>query len=645
MELTLEQKRAIAVANARKRSQQQSADTSGVEDLAYGEAPEGMVYDPNTGSYTNRELMANNMRPSAAEAAVAGGAMGSSFGFIDDLYGLVGGDFLKEKARAAVDASRRDHGVATTAGELGAALTGGIGLGKAGVTLMRPGMSLPMLSAAGAAEGAGYGALAGAGYEDDNRLRGAVRGAVAGGAVGGALPPVLAAGGSAIKTAGGVLGVGNESRAKAAVAEALARSSKSLDDVTDDMARAARDGQDEYMLADAMGNSGQRMMSGVVRSPGDARQRIVETLQGRQAGQSERLSTALAEGFDAPDTAAMRRDNLTALRRSQADTNYQLARDGAGAVDPTAAIAQADDFLQPGVMSKLSPQNSIADDSVEAAVSRARRYLTDGNSVLTDFDSALRSKIEMDNMIDGASPTIQRQLIPIRNALDEALENASPNYAEARNTYRAQSKAIDAIDAGQMAATRGRAADNISVFQGMSPEEQAAYRAGYADPLIRRVENASLSPTTNKARPLITRKTEQEFPAFAAPGRGEQLGDRIARENRMFETANAALGGSKTADNLADITDVQAFDPTMVGALATGNFKGAILQALTKSGNVLQGRNQQTRDMIAKLLLETDSSAATRSLANSVRAGEALSQTQKALVRALSGQVGAKPPF
>lgn len=498
---------------------------------------------------------------------------------------------------------------------------------------------------AGGLEGAAYGSLAGAGYDNENRSRGALTGAAMGAATGAALPGVLAVGGSAIKSVGGMLGVGNESRARMAVAEALARSGRSLDDVTDDMARATRDGQDEYMFADALGNSGQRMLSGVVRSPGDARQRIVETLQRRQAGQSERLSQALAEGFDAPDTAAMRRDNLRAVRRSQADTNYMLARDGAGAVDPTGAIAQADDFLQPGVMPQLRPHNNIADDSVEAAVRRARSYLTDGNSVLTDFDSALRSKIEMDNMIENASPTIQRQLIPIRNALDDALENASPNYADARNTYRAQSQAIEAIDAGSQAATRGRAADNIRSFDAMSPEAQDAYRAGYADPLIRRVENSALSPTTNKARSLITRKTEQEFPAFAAPGRGQQLGDRIARENRMFETANAALGGSKTADNLADIADLQAFDPTMVGAIASGNIKGAILHALTKSGNALQGRNQQTRDMIARILIETDSSRSTQALANAVRNGEALSQGQKAVIRALAAQAGANPPF
>ena len=610
--------------------------------------PEGMVFDPNTGSYTSQELMAAGMSPSNAEAAVTGGAMGSSFGFIDDLVGLIPGkqgDFLKEKARASYTAAKRDKPYVTTGAEIGAGVSNAVGLGGAGLTLMRSGMSVPKLAGLGTIEGGAYGSLAGAGYDDKNRLRGAAYGAGAGAVAGGVLPLAASAGGTVLKTAGGVLGVGNQSRAKSAVAEAIARSGKSIDDISDDMGRAVKDGQDEYMLADALGNSGQRMLSGVVRSPGDARQKIVESLQRRQAGQSDRLVNALSEGFEAPDTAAVRQSNLKALRKSQADTNYMLARDGAGAVDPSGAIAAADDFLQPGAMPKIAPQNHVAEDSVEAAVKRARGYLTDGNSVLSDFDSAFRSKTELDNMIDGASATIQRQIIPIRNALDEALEKASPNYAQARNTYRQQSKAIDAVDTGTQAATRGRADDNIQAFGVMSPDEQSAFRAGYADPLIRRVENASLSPTTNKARSLITGKTEKEFPVFAAPGKSDQLGNRVARENRMFETANAALGGSKTADNLADIADVQAFDPTMIGAIASGNVKGALIHALTKSGNVLQGRNHKTRDMIARLLLETDNSRVTGSLAKAVKSGETLSLSQKAMIKALAAQSGAHNPF
>lgn len=612
--------------------------------------PPDMVLDPNTGSYTNRELMSANMRPNMAQSAVAGGASGSSFGWIDELAGLLtgsNGEFYKEKARALIDAARREHKYTTGAAEIGGAISSGVGLGSAGLTVMAPGQTLPVAMAAGAAEGAGYGGLTGAGYADDgSKVQGAATGAVLGAATGGAIPPVLKAGGAGLKSVGGMVGIGNDARAKAAIAEALRRSGRTLPEVTDEMAKAARQGQPEYMMADALGNSGRRMLSGVVRSPGDARQRIYETLMKRQSGQSDRLMNALSEGFDAPDTATARAAGLKAVRDSQANTNYMLAREGAGAVDPSQAIAQADEFLTPGVTAKLSPQSNIADDSIEAAVRKARSYLTDGQSVVSDFNTAFRAKQELDNLIEGAKPTVQRQLIPIRNALDDALEAASPNYAIARNTYRAQSKAIDAVDVGKKAASgRVRSQDSIPQFQAMSPDEQSAFRAGYADPYLTKIEGASLSPTTNKARSLVTAKTGEEFPAFAAPGKAEVLGDRIARENSMFETANAALGGSRTADNLADIMDVQTFDPTMLGAVASGNMKGAILHALTKSGNFLEGRNQQTRDLIAQMLLETDASKAMVNVAGAVKRGDTLSTSQKALIRALSSQIGGNNPL
>jgi hypothetical protein len=467
--------------------------------------------------------------------------------------------------------------------------------------------------------------------------------ALIGGAVGAAARPVTSLVGGTASAIGSMMGLGNTTRAQNAIAEALQRSGRNADDVADELMRAGQQGQPEYMVADALGNSGQRMLTGVARSPGDMRQQIAEQLQRRQAGQGDRLVNALSEGFDAPQTAIQTRTAMTEARDAAADTNYAAARQSAGVVDPTAAIQQADNFLQPGATGVMSNQTNIADDSIEGAVRRARGYLTDGNSVLTDFNAALRAKRELDSMIESAraNPSIQRELIPIRNALDDSLAIASQPYAAARDQFRQESQAIGAIDQGAAASSsRTRAADNIDGFNQLQPDQQQPFRVGYVDPLIARTEAASMSPTTNKARALITGKTEQEFPAFAAPGRGDAMGDRIAREQRMFETANAALGGSKTADNLADATEMMGFDPTMLGIAGnalTGNFRSAGMQALQHGVNAVQGRNQGTRDMIARMLMQGDPTAARAELAAAVRKGETLTRAQQAVVNALIG--------
>jgi hypothetical protein len=145
------------------------------------------------------------------------------------------------------------------------------------------------------------------------------------------------------------------------------------------------------------------MLSGIARSPGDMRQQIQEQLQRRQAGQGRRIQNALVEGFGTPQTQQQTEAALTSLRRADADVNFADTRQSAGSVDPTGAIARADEFL--GTAGSL-PRTNIADDSVEGTVRRARALLTDGNNIVSDFNTAFRAKVELDDMIERGSPTI-----------------------------------------------------------------------------------------------------------------------------------------------------------------------------------------------------------------------------------------------
>lgn len=538
-----------------------------------------------------------------------------------------------------------EHPVANTAASIGGAVHGGGVAGRlagravsAAVPRIAQAVNSSYLGrmAGDAASGAAQGAVSAYGHDQDIGT-----GAVIGSIAGGLSRPVIDAGGAVLRSAAGLVGVGNQSRAQNAVAEALARSGRSADDVADDLVTAGQQGQPEYIVADAMGNSGQRMLTGVARSPGDMRQQISEQLQRRQAGQGRRIQNALVEGFGSPQTQQQTEAALTALRRSEADVNYPAARAAAGTVDPSAAIARADEFL--GTAGSL-PRTNIANDSVEGAVNRARSLLTDGNNVISDFDTAFRAKVELDSMIENGSPTIQGRLRPIRDELDRALERSSDLYRNARDTFRRQSQDIEAANVGRDAAMRGRVEDTIPRFQAMTrPEQQASFRAGYVDPLIADVQR-TVGPMTNRARPLISDAAEAEFPAFAAPGQGQQLMDRIGREQTMHETMNSALGGSRTADNAADIMDVQSFDPTMLGMLATGNFKGAALRGLQTGINTIQGRNTQTRDLIARMLLEGDPTQARAQLAQAVATGQRITDRQESIIRALLSTGAATVP-
>jgi hypothetical protein len=562
--------------------------------------------------------------------------------------------YAKAQEDAALAEAKDRQGILGTVAEIGGSVGSGIGIARgiqaAPAAASRAGQMAQALlggtrgpgnvvSRVGTAAGSGavYGAVQGAGEGSglEDRAQKAAMGAGIGALAGGAVQGV----GEVAKRTLGFVGasMNPQGYADRQIARAVSESKRAPDQMTREMAEAAAAGQ-PYTVADALGNAGQRQLSVVARNPGAGRQQTVEFLDGRQAGQGRRLSNLLAEGLNAPRSAAQTKAEMEAARDVAANINYGAARGSAGAVDPTRAIAAADDFLSPGVTRLMSPQSNIADDSVEALVGRARRYLTDGNSVLTDFDGALRAKREIDRMIK-KNPDV-RELYPIRNSLDDALAATSQPYANARNTFRGQSQAIDAIDEGRNMAMRGRTEDTIPRFQSMTPDQQAAARVGYADPLIEKIQGGRMG--TNKAADFTSDASKAELPAFAAPGRADPMMRAIDRENIMFDTRHHALGGSRTADNINDNLSV-AVSPEIFTNLASGNFKTAAKNILMRSGDYVGGNTPAVREVMAKGLLRTGKDADLETfMKKTIESEEMRRQFMAALLRgAQSGGGGA----
>jgi hypothetical protein len=605
-------------------------------------------YDPKTGEVTKQI--------GKGESFGLGAADSTTFGFGDEIASYPGSwisgkprdKVLAEMRRLQSEAQSQNPG-SYLSGQIGGGVAQAIGTGGAGfgTNAIRSGAGLTRVAAGTAADGAIYGALQGAGGGTDasSRALGAGLGGVAGMGVGFAAPYAVAGVQAAARpfVAPIMSRVRPQPYAERAMAEGLRRAGYTTDQIADALRRARADGQEMFNVADAMGHSGQRMLSTVARNPNEMRQPVVDTLTQRQMGQGERLSNTLAEGFASPDTAAQRAAALTTQRGAAADVAYDAARRGAGPVDVSRVVAAADNILTPGI-TRVTGSSNIADDSLEGVVRRARSLLTDGQSNLTDFSSVLRAKQDIQDMI-GAAQRMGRNnqvrlLSQINSRLDEALESASAGYRAANDTFRQQSRTIDAVDVGRGAASgRTRAADNIQTFGGLTPEGQQAFRAGYADPMIARVESSAIAPTTNKARPLMTEKTGREFPAFAAPGRGDQMGRRIAREQRMFETANTALGGSKTADNLADAAEMGKFDPGVIMSLVQGRPIKAAVDSVARLLRESQGMTPGVIDRVARMLLETRPDVARAMLAQAARRG-AVADGRRALANAIIRNMG-----
>lgn len=590
------------------------------------------------------------------DAAVRGAADTLTFGLADEIAaslstGSLGGlnkglwgDYDKAlAAERGIDAAdAKDRQVSRVVGQLAGGVGGGLGLAKAGLSAtsnaINAGKALPAVMAAGAKEGAILGALQGAGSGEglEGRALSGAQGLASGLAMGAAAPAAIAGVSAVAKPliAPVMARIRPDEYASTAIGEGLQRSGSSIENIARALTAARADGQDVFTVADAMGNAGQRMLSTVVRNPNDARQAVVDALIGRQMDQGRRVAGALGDASGSVMSAQRFTDIARASRGADANINYAPVSIDPRAIDVSPAVAAANRAISPVADNIAAATGAVPTDlraraGIEAgeaairdpirnALKEARSYLAADSLTVTNVEKAFRAKTNIDAMIakavENGQGAMADALGPIQRQLDEALARTSPQYARARDAYSAASSTIDAVDIGRgMASPRNRSEDTIQAFRRLTPDQQHAARIGYFDPMISRAESAA-GTMTNSARPFISDSMRRELPALAAPGQADRLTGRLAREARMSETAGAALGGSKTADNLADAAEMAKFDPGVMTSLMRGRPIEAIVAAVSKGSNEAKGLPPRVIERIARVLMETDPDAARKAL-------------------------------
>jgi hypothetical protein len=361
---------------------------------------------------------------------------------------------------------------------------------------------------------------------------------------------------------------------------------------------------------DAMGKSGQRRASGIVRAGGDAADELADYLSARQAGQSERAAEYIEDAFDLRGTTAeAAKGAVTKNRRVVAEKLYDQAAKDAKPVDVRGAVSMLDETIDNMTNSGIKPPR-VVKEYQKLRAQLAGKTDKGEPTTLSDYKSVLTIWREVREKIDDAYKSgkgdVGEALKPIRDSLQAALEESSDLYRTATDLYRVGSGVVDAFDDGSQMATRGRAADNIPKFSGMTAQEQRAARMGYGDKLAAQLEG-NASPTANKVKPLTSPKRSAEAAAIA--NNPEQLARRVEREGVMWGTQNRALGGSRTADNLADMEGAERLAAGSGGVLRSAlNFQ--LGDAISNIGGIvaprLTGQNEGTRQLIADALMSTD---------------------------------------
>ena len=95
------------------------------------------------------------------------------------------------------------------------------------------------------------------------------------------------------------------------------------------------------------------------------------------------------------------------------------------------------------------------------------------------------------------------------------------------------------------------------------------------------------------------------------PGRPDQFRQFLTREEEMQRTSKAALGGSSTAENIADIAAGPGGSQVlgMAGAIASGSPTGMARSALEIAQRYGRGENEAQRNAITRILLENEPNA------------------------------------
>lgn len=526
-------------------------------------------------------------------------------------------------------------------------------------------MASPRLVGAGLREtvtrlgrfGAGEGALVSAGSSDADTWGGLIAAAGKGAVVGGVLGATAPAASGAIQAGldpfiaafKKMRGTPYEGRAARHLFAVFRRAGMSPEDATRAISEATQEGQGVFTTMDALGRPGARSAAGVARQPGEGGEAIAEHIAQRQLDQGDRVAGFVQDALGANETAAQATRRLTDVRATEADTLWGAARQGADPVDVRPALAAIDQRLAP------MQQGGVRLGPFDRRLSGYRDRLSapnpppGTNSVdLSDFSRVHEVKRDLADDIAEATRNGRnneaRTLTSISRALDGAMENASEGYRRANDAYAGRSRVIDAIETGQAAANQ-RGADAVDAFRALPAPQQGpvapsalplqdapqAARIGYADKRLGAIERATTG--RDAAAPFRSGRDREIMDAYAYdPAR---FGRQMDRERVMTETRQTAVGGSHTADRLADQADSNGAEQAigLVQGAMTGGVGQAGVQAVRRIAAMGMGLNEETRTLIAQVLLSKDPRAAMQQLLRSGARDAGQQRAVEALVR------------
>ncbi len=581
-----------------------------------------------------------------ADSFMRGVADTATFGMADEIAGLGQGivdtfnpyskDFLDPNISVGLDTSRgitlsgrrireeraaqaqRDDQdpAASTVGRVAGALTGAVGLTKAGAPLMASlpaDASLLAKTAQSAKAGALYSGLYGLGSGTDlkDRAEQGTTAALTGAAIGAAIPGVSSVVAAATKPVrDAVKGYFRpETFANQKIAERLSAAGLDPDQAAAKMARTPG-----LSLADVGGKTTQNLLKTTTNIPGPAQARVATQLAQKAMQQGDRIRSNIKALFADPDGYLTAKDKIAADAKKLAAPLYKQAYE-----TPVPFTEALEKILQtPAGKAALANASRIAANEqqpfqqffinmVDDTTGTIRRvpdargwdYIKRGFDDVIDANKAAGTFGKMNN--EG------RVISALKDRMLHEIDAANPSYAAARKVWSDQASLDRALQSGQEAMGQSPEATKQAMAS-MSQAEKEAFKIGVADALRTKIGTAGF---THNALLKFFSSRDQLANLRAAFDNDEQFAafrTAMFAEARKRSTYNTVTGNSSTAKQMADLMDAGGLQDTVNFAkdTATGGIASATLRFIGSRMKMLGGFTPQVADNIAKKLMTTN---------------------------------------
>lgn len=382
-------------------------------------------------------------------------------------------------------------------------------------------------------------------------------------------------------------------------------------------------------LADQGGPGLKGLAGSLARKPGEASSLIRNFLTKRDNEAAERLSADIANYVHGGQTAHQATEMLLQSRSAEARPAYNDAFALQGVWSP-----RLEDFLQDPVIRsglargyELERLLALAEDRPITATQLGVDIDTQGNIKLLDKPNMRlldMAKQGLDAMIEEARDPITGRLSKYGVALDKVRRtyrdeldslDKSGVYRKAREKWAGYSASLDAIKLGRSALHPQRSPEeNAAELVGMSESNREFVRLGIADLLRERLAKTGFHG--DEAKQLIKNPwmRDQLRPFFKSTAEFDKFVDAVSAETKMFETGRTLVGGSQSAERIAeDMSGETAIKGTGLAIdLLRGHYFRSAVNAWRMYRDLGLKQNPEFNEKIAQIIFSTPLEAESR---------------------------------